>query len=136
MSEQEDNTNPQASDDSAAGATAAVLDQDPSAESASETPAADQTFNSESARPGNLDVVLNIPVRLSMEVGHTKMTVRSLLKLGKGSVVELARMAGEPLDVLANGTLIAKGEVVVVDDNFGIRLLEVMSPEERLQSLN
>lgn len=96
----------------------------------------EQTFSAAANRPKNLEVVMNIPVRLSMEVGHTKMSIRSLLKLGKGSVVELARMAGEPLDVLANGTLIAKGEVVVVDENFGIRLTDVVSPEERLQTLS
>lgn len=96
----------------------------------------EQSFAAAANRTKNLEVVMNIPVRLSMEVGHTKMTIRSLLKLGKGSVVELARMAGEPLDVLANGTLIAKGEVVVVDENFGIRLTDVASPEERLQTLS
>jgi len=96
----------------------------------------EQSFSAAANRTKNLEVVMNIPVRLSMEVGHTKMSIRSLLKLGKGSVVELARMAGEPLDVLDNGTLIAKGEVVVVDENFGIRLTDVVSPEERLQTLN
>ncbi len=101
-----------------------------------DTEADEQSFSAAANRPKNLEVVMNIPVRLSMEVGHTKMSIRSLLKLGKGSVVELARMAGEPLDVLANGTLIAKGEVVVVDENFGIRLTDVVSPEERLQTLS
>ncbi len=106
------------------------------AEDSSQAENEEQSFSAAANRPKNLEVVMNIPVRLSMEVGHTKMTIRSLLKLGKGSVVELARMAGEPLDVLANGTLIAKGEVVVVDDNFGIRLTDVVSPEERLQTLS
>lgn len=84
----------------------------------------------------NLDVVLDIPVRLSMEVGGTSISIRNLLSLTKGSVVELSRAAGEPLDVLVNGTLIAHGEVVVVDDKYGIRLLDVISPEQRIQSIN
>lgn len=87
-------------------------------------------------RPQNLDVVLDIPVRLSMEVGSTSISIRKLLQLNKGSVVELSRAAGEPLDVLVNGTLIARGEVVVVNDKFGVRLLDVISPERRIQSIN
>jgi len=90
----------------------------------------------EASRPQNLDVVLDIPVRLSMEVGSTNISIRKLLKLNKGSIVELSRTAGEPLDVMVNGTLVARGEVVVVNDKFGVRLLDVMSPEQRLQSLN
>lgn len=98
-----------------------------------QTEAAEQ---SDEPRTANLDVILNIPVQLSMEVGQTNITIRRLLELTEGSVVELTRMAGEPLDVLVNGTLVAKGEVVVVGDNFGIKLLDVISPEERLNSLN
>ncbi|MCP5181187.1 MAG: flagellar motor switch protein FliN [Pseudomonadales bacterium] len=90
----------------------------------------------EASRPQNLDVVLDIPVRLSMEVGNTSISIRKLLKLNKGSIVELSRSAGEPLDVMVNGTLVARGEVVLVNDKFGVRLLDVMSPEQRLQSLN
>lgn len=86
-------------------------------------------------RPANLDVIMNIPVQLSMEVGQTRISIRDLLALTEGSVVELTRMAGEPLDVLVNGTLIARGEVVVVNDNFGIKLVDVISPEQRLHSL-
>lgn len=98
---------------------------------------AEQTpMSREASRPQNLDVVLDIPVRLSMEVGSTSISIRKLLKLNKGSVVELSRTAGEPLDVMVNGTLVARGEVVVVNDKFGVRLLDVMSPEQRLQSLN
>ena len=88
------------------------------------------------ARAGNLDVVLDIPVRLSMEVGSTNLSIRRLLQLNKGSVLELARPAGEPLDVLVNGTLVAHGEVVVVNDKFGVRLTDVISPEQRIQSIN
>ena len=84
----------------------------------------------------NLEVVLDIPVRLSMEVGGTKISIRRLLQLTKGSVVELSRAAGEPLDVLVNGTLVATGEVVVVNEKFGVRLLDVISPEQRIQSIN
>jgi flagellar motor switch protein FliN/FliY len=84
----------------------------------------------------NLDVVLDIPVRLSMEVGSTSISIRRLLQLNKGSVVELTRLAGDPLDVLVNGTLVAHGEVVVVNDKFGIRLTDVVSPEQRIKSLN
>jgi len=82
-----------------------------------------------------LDVILDIPVTVSMEVGNTEITIRNLLQLNKGSVIELDRMAGEPLDVLVNGTLIAHGEVVVVNEKFGIRLTDVVSPSERIQKL-
>lgn len=83
---------------------------------------------------GNLDVILNIPVQVSLELGRAKMNLRDLLQLGQGSVVELERMIDEPLDVLVNGTLIARGEVVVVDNKFGIRLTDIVSPEKRVQS--
>lgn len=82
-----------------------------------------------------LDLVLDIPVRVSLEVGGTKISIRDLLQLGQGSVVELDRQAGEPLDVLVNGKLIAYGEVVVVNDKLGIRLTEVVSHSDRLNSL-
>ena len=82
-----------------------------------------------------LDVILDIPVTVSMEVGNTEITIRNLLQLNQGSVIELDRMAGESLDVLVNGTLIAHGEVVVVNEKFGIRLTDVVSPSERIQKL-
>ena len=84
----------------------------------------------------NLDVILNIPVEVSLELGRTKMDLRHLLQLGQGSVVELERMIDEPLDVLVNGTLVAHGEVVVVDNKFGIRLTDIVSPEKRVQSFS
>ncbi|MHB1239308.1 MAG: flagellar motor switch protein FliN [Gammaproteobacteria bacterium] len=84
---------------------------------------------------GNLDVVLDIPVTIAMEIGRTKVNIRNLLQLNQGSVVELDRLAGEPMDVLVNGTLIAHGEVVVVNDKFGIRLTDVISPAERIKKL-
>ncbi len=90
------------------------------------------------AAPGNspdLDVILDIPVVISMEVGNTQIPIRNLLQLNQGSVIELDRLAGEPLDVLVNGTLIAHGEVVMVNDKFGIRLTDVISPAERIKRL-
>lgn len=83
----------------------------------------------------NLDVILDIPVTLSMEVGRTELPIHSLLQLNQGSVVELDRLAGEPMDVLINGTLIAHGEVVVINEKFGIRLTDVISPAERVKKL-
>ena len=83
----------------------------------------------------NLDVVLDIPVTLSMEVGRSRISIRNLLQLNQGSVVELERATGEPLDVFVNGTLIAHGEVVVVNEKFGIRLTDVISPAERIRKL-
>lgn len=82
-----------------------------------------------------LDVILDIPVSLSMEVGRTQIPIRNLLQLTQGSVIELDRLAGEPLDVMVNGTMIAHGEVVVVNEKYGIRLTDVMSPSERIQKL-
>lgn len=83
----------------------------------------------------NMEVILDIPVNISMEVGSTKINIRNLLQLNQGSVIELDRMAGEPLDIKVNGTLIAHGEVVVVNEKFGIRLTDVISPAERVKKL-
>jgi len=83
----------------------------------------------------SLEVILDIPVNISMEIGASKISIRNLLKLNQGSVVELDRLAGEPLDVLVNGTLIAHGEVVVVNEKYGIRLTDVISAAERIQKL-
>lgn len=83
----------------------------------------------------DLNVILDIPVTISMEVGRTSITIRNLLQLNQGSVIELDRLAGEPLDVLVNGTLIAHGEVVVVNEKFGIRMTDVISPSERIKKL-
>jgi flagellar motor switch protein FliN/FliY len=85
--------------------------------------------------PPDLDVILDIPVTISMEVGNTQIPIRNLLQLNQGSVIELDRLAGEPLDVLVNGTLIAHGEVVMVNEKFGIRLTDVISPGERIKRL-
>ncbi|MBI5437869.1 MAG: flagellar motor switch protein FliN [Nitrosomonadales bacterium] len=89
-----------------------------------------------STATNDLDMILDIPVQLTVELGRTKMPIRNLLQLAQGSVVELSGMAGEPLDVLINGFLIAQGEVVVVNDKLGIRLTDVITPSERLRRLN
>lgn len=83
----------------------------------------------------NLDVILDVPVTLAMEIGRTRVPIRNLLQLTQGSVVELDRLAGEPLDVTVNGTLIAHGEVVVVNERYGIRFTDVISAAERVQKL-
>lgn len=83
----------------------------------------------------NLDVILDVPVQLSLEVGRARIPIRNLLQLNQGSVIELERAAGEPLDVYVNGTLIAQGEVVVVNERFGVRLTDVISPAERIRRL-
>ncbi len=95
---------------------------------------ADSASDTENGTP-ELDVILDIPVSISMEVGNTQIAIRNLLQLNQGSVIELDRLAGEPLDVLVNGTLIAHGEVVMVNDKFGIRLTDVISQSERIQRL-
>lgn len=95
----------------------------------------DADGNEEPQGDVKLDVILDVPVTLSLEVGRTRIPIRSLLQLNQGSVVELDRAAGEPLDVYANGTLVAHGEVVVVNEKFGIRLTDVVSPAERIRKL-
>ncbi len=95
----------------------------------------DDNSNQLATIDANLDVILDIPVTLSMEIGRTELPIHSLLQLNQGSVVELDRLAGEPMDVLINGTLIAHGEVVVINEKFGIRLTDVISPAERVKKL-
>jgi len=101
------------------------------------TPAQFSDLQNEAITPAelDLDVILDVPVTLSLEVGRCRVPIRNLLQFNQGSVVELARGAGEPLDVLINGTLIAHGEVVVINDRFGVRLTDVVSPGERIRSL-
>jgi len=94
-----------------------------------------QALTGEDGKDVNLDIILDVPVTISMEIGRTRINIRNLLQLNQGSVVELDRFAGEPMDVLVNGTLIAHGEVVVVNDKFGIRLTDVISPSERVKKL-
>jgi flagellar motor switch protein FliN/FliY len=117
---------------------------DPSRSSAGRTapPASHaRVFPELTAEPGSgavtagLDIVMDIPVQLTVELGRTKLPIRTLVQLAQGSVLELERLAGEPLDVLVNGCLIAQGEVVVVNDKLGIRLTDVIGPDERLRRL-
>jgi flagellar motor switch protein FliN len=113
-------------------AWAEAMNEQADAESASFNEVSDDSI---SGLDVNLDVVLDIPVNISMEIGRTKISIRNLLQLNQGSVVELDRLAGEPMDVLVNGTLIARGEVVVVNEKFGIRLTDIISPAERVKKL-
>ncbi|WP_374401403.1 flagellar motor switch protein FliN [Niveibacterium sp.] len=83
----------------------------------------------------DFDMILDIPVQITVELGRTKLSIRNLLQLAHGSVVELDALAGEPMDVLVNGTLIAQGEVVVVNDKFGIRLTDIITPSERMRKV-
>lgn len=93
-------------------------------------------FSSGDAQIDDISRVLDIPVQLSVELGRTKVPIRHILQLGQGSVVELDALAGEPMDVLVNGYLIAQGEVVVVNEKFGIRLTDVVTPSERLRRVS
>lgn len=117
---------------------AAMAEQAEADEAIANTVSFDELKNEVESRPAgspDLDVILDIPVSISMEVGRTSITIRNLLQLNQGSVIELDRLAGEPLDVLVNGTLIAHGEVVVVNEKFGIRMTDVISPAERIKKL-
>ncbi|MAK66495.1 MULTISPECIES: flagellar motor switch protein FliN [unclassified Methylophaga] len=129
----------QVDDDTAEDPWAAALEEQAEAESstAQASPAPMDKLDDE-GKPRtdvNLDMVLDIPVTISMEIGRTRISIRNLLQLSQGSVVELDRLAGEPMDVLVNDTLIAHGEVVVVNDKFGIRLTDVISAAERIKKL-
>jgi flagellar motor switch protein FliN/FliY len=98
-----------------------------------------QDFSGSSTKgdaPKDIDFILDIPVQLTVELGRTKIAIKNLLQLAQGSVVELDGMAGEPMDVLVNGCLVAQGEVVVVNDKFGIRLTDIITPAERIRKLN
>lgn len=111
----------------------------PEASAPAAKPVAFEQFGSSGEKTGTLqdfDMILDIPVALTVELGRTKISIRNLLQLAHGSVVELDGLAGEPMDVLVNGTLIAQGEVVVVNDKFGIRLTDIITPQERIKKLN
>lgn len=105
----------------------------------SETSATDASTaaatKSKEAGQGNLDFILDIPLEITVELGRTRMMVNELLKLGQGSIIELGKIAGETLEILANNRLIARGDVVVINDKYGIRLTEVISPAERVEQL-
>lgn len=126
-------------DDAAADWDAALAEQEAETKSKGYEQAPMQTLEAEengrTMEDVNLDVILDIPVTISMQVGSAKISIRNLLKLNQGSVVELERLAGEPLDVMVNGTLIAHGEVVVVNEKYGIRLTDVISAQERIKKL-
>jgi flagellar motor switch protein FliN/FliY len=103
------------------------------------TAAVFKDFSNKGSRPdtpNDIDFILDIPVQLTVELGRTKIAIKNLLQLAQGSVVELDGLAGEPMDVLVNGCLIAQGEVVVVNDKFGIRLTDIITPSERIRKLN
>ena len=132
-------------EDDMAAEWAAALDQQGAASSAASEVAAPQatpaTFANFSPSPVNsvssdLNMVLDIPVQLTVELGRTRIPIKNILQLAQGSVVELEAMAGEPMDVLVNGFLIAQGEVVVVNDKFGIRLTDIVTPSERMRRLS
>jgi flagellar motor switch protein FliN/FliY len=129
---------PESADGAEEDPWAAALEEQSDAEEANPAPITQLDDDAAPRSPAidlDLDMVLDIPVTISMEIGRTKINVRNLLQLSQGSVVELDRLAGEPMDVLVNETLIAHGEVVVVNDKFGIRLTDVISAEERIKKL-
>ena len=94
-----------------------------------------KTDRMENRLPGNMDFLLDIPLEISVELGRTKILINELLKLGQGSVIELSKLAGETLEILANQKLVARGEVVVVNEKYGVRLTEIISPSERIERL-
>lgn len=99
-------------------------------------PAAFASLKQEATVPsGNLDMILDIPITISVELGRMKMLVKELLQLGQGTVVELEKLAGEPMEILVNGKLIARGEAVVVNEKFGVKLTDIVSPSERISKL-
>jgi len=122
-----------------AAAEAAALEREQQAAASTATAAVFKDFSNKGARndtPNDIDFILDIPVQLTVELGRTKIAIKNLLQLAQGSVVELDGLAGEPMDVLVNGCLIAQGEVVVVNDKFGIRLTDIITPSERIRKLN
>lgn len=146
MSEQQVDNSTDAADDWAAAlaeqaSTTAGSDTDNLFAQASDAKPATglfQSFSSSvaSGTQNDIDMILDIPVQLTVELGRTKIPIKHILQLAQGSVIELDGLAGEPMDVLVNGYLIAQGEVVVVNDKFGIRLTDIITPSERLRKLN
>jgi len=132
MAEDNENNNASPEDDAAADWGDALAEQADSEKMQMNELKDDSSMNTNNE---NIDVILDIPVTLSLEVGTTVIAIRNLLQLNQGSVIELDRLAGEPLDVKVNNTLIAHGEVVVVNEKYGIRLTDVMSPSERIKKL-
>ena len=133
MAEQSENS---AAESSAADDWGAAMAEQ--AEAPKVTPASFEqlTSSAQNTLANDLEMILDIPVQLTVQLGRTKIAIRSLLQLAQGSVVELDGLAGEPMDVLVNGCLIAQGEVVVFNEKFGIRLTDIITPSERLKKLN
>jgi flagellar motor switch protein FliN/FliY len=137
MTDETENTAPSAEDDwAAAMAEQAVTESAPEStvQPAQIFPAFGET-DGKASMMNELDMILDIPVQIAVELGRTKITIKNLLQLAHGSVVELDAMAGEPMSVFVNGTLIAQGEVVVVNDKFGIRLTDIITPSERMRKI-
>lgn len=138
MSEENENPADNVGEDDWAAAMAEQASTEPTPAAATATAQIFPSFGEPSGKGtmmNELDMILDIPVQLTVELGRTKITIRNLLQLAHGSVVELDAMAGEPMNVLVNGTLIAQGEVVVVNDKFGIRLTDIITPSERMRKL-
>ena len=119
----------------------ADTEDEPESEAPQAKPASDDVFRplsaEKSATPSrDLEMIMDIPVNLTVELGRTKLTIKQLLELAQGSVIELEGLAGEPMDILINGYLIAQGEVVVIEDKYGIRITEIITPSERIHKLN
>ncbi|MGM0543549.1 MAG: flagellar motor switch protein FliN [Pseudomonadota bacterium] len=151
--EQEDNTPDGEEEDpwAAAMAEQQTAEEEAAAEeageAAEETPASEAKMASDdvfrpltqedgAAASRDLEMIMDIPVKLTVELGRTKLTIKQLLELAQGSVIELEGLAGEPMDILINGYLVAQGEVVVIDDKYGIRITEIITPSERIHKLN
>ena len=125
----------QASEDDTASAEAPTPEPPKAREASSDVfPPLSQSSSHGSAR--DLEMIMDIPVKLTVELGRTKLTIKQLLELAQGSVIELEGLAGEPMDILINGYLIAQGEVVVIEDKYGIRITEIITPSERIHKLN
>lgn len=124
MSAEQNNSNPVANN---------VIDKVFVQKLADEVKAGDDALNK--LKVQNLDFILDIPLKVTVELGRTSVIIKDLLQLGQGSVLELDKLAGEPLEILVNGKLVAKGEVVVVNEKFGIRLTDIISPVERIETL-
>jgi flagellar motor switch protein FliN/FliY len=132
-----ENSNPATAGEYNAALAAAGATTSQSAQPPQPAPIFSSLAGTAAAAPAHdIDLVLDIPVQLTVELGRTKVPIRSILQLAQGSVVELDGLAGEPLNVLVNGCLIAQGEVVVVNDKFGIRLTDIITPSERVRKLN
>lgn len=136
MNEPDPNNSATVDDWSAALAEQASIINQPDASEPEKARFEDFVAPAGAAKSNDIDFILDIPVQLTVELGRTKIAIRNLLQLAQGSVVELDGMAGEPMDVLVNGCLIAQGEVVVVNDKFGIRLTDIITPSERIRKLN